>query len=78
METIHAIFENGVFRPTVPVDLPEHQECDLLVAPAAKNGAAAPEIVFSQSGLKKVYELLSERFESGFTETAARHNEHQP
>ena len=23
MKTIHAIFENGVFRPTQPVDLPE-------------------------------------------------------
>ena len=26
MQTIHAIFENGVFRPVVPVELPERAE----------------------------------------------------
>jgi predicted DNA-binding antitoxin AbrB/MazE fold protein len=26
METIHAIFENGVFRPVMPVELPEQAE----------------------------------------------------
>jgi hypothetical protein len=27
---------------------------------------------------QKIYEILDARFESGFTDTAARHNEHQP
>jgi len=26
MKTIKAIYENGVFRPMEPVDLPEHSE----------------------------------------------------
>ena len=28
MVTIHAVFENGVFRPTVPVQLPESREVE--------------------------------------------------
>jgi predicted DNA-binding antitoxin AbrB/MazE fold protein len=32
MKTIHAIYEEGVFKPTEPVDLPEH--CRVTVAPA--------------------------------------------
>jgi hypothetical protein len=28
--------------------------------------------------LAKVYAILGERFDSGHTDTAARHNEHQP
>lgn len=30
------------------------------------------------TGLAKVYEILGRRHSSGFTDTAARHNEHQP
>ena len=26
----------------------------------------------------KIYEILGERYDSGFTDTAERHNEHQP
>lgn len=29
-------------------------------------------------GLAEVYAILGERFESGYTDTAERHNEHQP
>ncbi len=31
MKTIHAIYENGVFKPTEPVNLPEH--CNVRVEP---------------------------------------------
>lgn len=37
-------------------------------------GRAAP----LSEGLAKVYEILGRRHSSGFTDTAARHNEHQP
>src|SRR5438128_5607696 len=30
-QTIHAVFENGVFRPTEPVDLPERCEVEVEV-----------------------------------------------
>ncbi len=29
-------------------------------------------------GQKKIYESLGERYDSGFTDLAERHNEHQP
>lgn len=71
MSTIHAIFEDGVFRPREPVQLPEGSEVEFeprIVQNVGENGQ-------SQS---KVYEILGKRFESGESDTAARHNEHQP
>jgi len=29
-------------------------------------------------GLAQIYEILGERYDSGFTDLAERHNEHQP
>jgi predicted DNA-binding antitoxin AbrB/MazE fold protein len=75
METIHAVFENGVFRPIAPVTLPEHAEVEfeprLVQSVAAHNNG-------SSDALAGVYSILSERYESGHADTAARHNEHQP
>ncbi|MGH7192317.1 MAG: hypothetical protein ACREJM_02145, partial [Candidatus Saccharimonadales bacterium] len=39
---------------------------------------AADEAPPMSEGLAKVYEILGRRHSSGFTDTAARHNEHQP
>ncbi|MDZ4657814.1 MAG: antitoxin family protein [Bythopirellula sp.] len=87
MQTIHAIFENGVFRPVVPVELPEQAEFAfeprLVSEPASENGAAPDPRHVSEEGLLNVgllnvYAILSERYHSGHTDTAARHNEHQP
>lgn len=30
-KVIHAIFENGVFRPVEEINLPEHQEVEIIV-----------------------------------------------
>lgn len=82
MQTIHAIFENGVFRPVEAVKLPERAEFAfeprLVAEPAGENGAAPDSLHVSEEGLRKVYAILSERYASGHTDTAARHNEHQP
>jgi predicted DNA-binding antitoxin AbrB/MazE fold protein len=69
MSTVHAIFEDGVFRPREPVELPEGSEVEF-----------EPRIVHSVNGdgLSRVYEILSRRFDSGETDVAERHNEHQP
>jgi hypothetical protein len=37
---IHAVYENGVFRPTEPVDLPEKYRVKVVVDEA--NGAGSP------------------------------------
>jgi predicted DNA-binding antitoxin AbrB/MazE fold protein len=38
MDTIHAIYENGVFRPLDAVALPDRCEVELSVRPAQTNG----------------------------------------
>jgi predicted DNA-binding antitoxin AbrB/MazE fold protein len=78
MGTITAVFENGVFRPTVPVDLPEGTT--VLVHPdtpshAESDPAPTPDQIAAR---KRVYEILSRRYKSGHHDTAERHNEHQP
>ena len=70
MPTIHAVYEDGVFRPSGPVELPEH--CAVEFEPRIIQPAQARE------ALDRIYETLSHRFETGQSDTAARHNEHQP
>ncbi len=71
MKTIHAVFENGVFRPTEPVDLPEG--CRVNLEPTHVEPREA-----DWDGLDETYAILSERYESGRHDLAERHNEHQP
>ena len=70
MMTIHAIYENGVFRPLDPIDLPERCEVEVEVRPL-KPAPGPPT-------LADVYAILGKRFDSGERDVAARHNEHQP
>jgi predicted DNA-binding antitoxin AbrB/MazE fold protein len=66
MSTIHAIFENGVFRPLQPVELPE--ACEVEFEPR-----------FVRPGpMGDVFRVLTERYSSGEEDVAERHNEHQP
>ena len=68
-EPIEAVFEDGVFRPLGPVDLPEGTTVHVVPAPisAQQNDAR-----------RRVFEILSHSFETGDAEVAARHDEHQP
>ena len=80
MRAIAAIFENGVFRPTEPVDLPEGAE--VMVEPKGEDlgrpKSSDPEFAHLGPGQAKIYAILSERYDSGQTDLAERHNEHQP
>ena len=70
MKAIHAIYERGVFRPLEAVDLPETTEVVFeprLVVPTPTPEARA-----------RVLAVLAQRFDSGETDVAARHDEHQP
>jgi len=71
MKTIHAIFTNGVFRPTEPVAFPE--QCEVEFEPRIVNQAGS-----ETDDMEDIYALLSRRFESGQHNVAERHNEHQP
>jgi len=70
MNNIHAIYENGVFRPIGQVNLPD--PCEVEFEPRL----VQPEI--ARSELENVYAILAERYVSGEPNVAARHNEHQP
>jgi len=70
MKTIRAIYENGVFRPTEPLELPEHSLVEFEPRPLEP-----PEV---DANLDAIYEILSRRYNSGQHDLAARHDEHQP
>jgi predicted DNA-binding antitoxin AbrB/MazE fold protein len=72
MKTIHAVYEQGIFRPHESVELPERTEVEFEPRPAAKQSNG------EKNGLEEIYEILSERYETGDSTLAARHNEHQP
>lgn len=69
METIHAVYENGVFRPVVPVKLPEHSRVEF-----------EPRVVKQPptQDLQAIFSILDERYDTGESDLAARHDEHQP
>ncbi len=66
----HAIYENGVFRPTGKVDLPDRCEVDVEIRQVFEEP--------KKPSLDDVYSILSKRFDSGEHDVAARHDEHQP
>ena len=70
MQTVHAVFENGVFWPKEPVDLPEN--CEVAFEPRVVDETQ------EAASLDEIHRILSMRFHSGEHDVAARHNEHQP
>jgi len=69
---VYAVYEDGVFRPHEPVQLPEG--CEVEFEPRVTGLPAYQE----RSGLSRVYDILARRYDSGETDVAERHNEHQP
>ena len=73
--TVRAIYENGVFKPTQPVNLPDKSavEFDPKLLDSAQDDDAANE-----QNRKEIVEILSRRYCTGQTDTAERHNELEP
>jgi len=70
MNKVRAVYENGLFRPTVPVELPDPCEVEF-----------EPRLIEQSNpdhAMDDVHAVLSERYQSGEPDVAARHNEHQP
>jgi predicted DNA-binding antitoxin AbrB/MazE fold protein len=67
---IHAVYENGVFRPIERVDLPERCEVEFQIR-QVKTDPLKP-------ALDDVYAILGRRHSTGEPDLAKRHNEHQP
>lgn len=76
MKTIHAVYENGVFRPTTPVDLPEGFEVTIKLSSSPTEWGLPAR--FDENGMEAIYEILSHRYDGGEPDLAERHNEHQP
>ena len=72
MKTIQAVYEEGVFKPIEPVDLPEF--CRVTVEPESEEAEAERKA----QAQKRIHEILSHRYASGDPYGAERHNEHQP
>ena len=70
-KTVHAIYENGVFKPTEVLDLPENCQVEFEVRIVTKSQN-------TDQALDDVYAVLSESFDGGQFDDAARHNEHLP
>ncbi len=66
--TVHAIFENGVFRPVEPISLPESTSVELEVRIPDEQRTESP----MSEGLAKVYAILGERYDSSHSDTATR------
>lgn len=73
---IQAVYANGVFTPLGPVDLPDQTPVEF--EPRVRTDTMPDGHAPMSEGLKKIYAILGERYDSGFTDTAERHNEHQP
>ncbi|HEX4125733.1 MAG TPA: antitoxin family protein [Tepidisphaeraceae bacterium] len=69
--TVKAIYQNGVFRPVKPVDLPELAEVEVVLP------ADTTRPVLS-AAMNKIYDILSRSYETDQPDLAERHNEHQP
>jgi predicted DNA-binding antitoxin AbrB/MazE fold protein len=70
MKSVHAHFENGIFRPTEQVDLPEN--CDVVFVPTIVN-----EKPDNDESNGELYGILSRSYETGLRDLAARHDEFQ-
>jgi predicted DNA-binding antitoxin AbrB/MazE fold protein len=77
MSLIAAIYEGGVFRPLERVDLPDGTTLQLQVPAEVLNvRALAPP--GTEESLLRVYEAMSQSYDTGDPYAAERHNEHQP
>ncbi len=69
MKTIQAVFEDGVFRPIGKVVLPEKARVEF-----------EPRLLKLQQtdAMVEAFEILSHSYDTGQSDLALRHNEHQP
>ena len=79
MKTIHAIYENGVFRPVDRVELPEGTRVNIVLQTSSTTVAVLESTPAQDAARKRVWVLMSRRFNSGEpTNILETHNDHQP
>lgn len=73
-KTVHGIVHGRTIELDEDIGVAEGQEVEVEVKVIQSTKPALP----MSEGLAKIYAILGERYESGHTDTAARHDEHQP
>lgn len=71
MQSLDAIYAAGVFRPTGEVRLPDQSRVRITFEPIDAAEAERERL----ESLDAIHEVLDERYSSGETDVAARHNE---
>lgn len=66
-----AVIRSGVAVPIEPFEIPDGTEVTVQVDIAQKQ--VSPDQI-----QQDIFDILSHTYDSGHTDTAARHNEHQP
>ena len=77
IQTVHGIVRGKTIELDEQLDAADGQEVEVQVHIASPTPTPANRPPLSE-GLAKLYSVLGERYDSGCTDTAARHNEHQP
>jgi hypothetical protein len=75
VKTLHGKVHGNVIEIDEEIGIADDQEVEVQVKVIQ---SPQPSLPVMSKGLSEVYAILGERFESGHSDTAARHNEHQP
>jgi predicted DNA-binding antitoxin AbrB/MazE fold protein len=73
--TLRAIYQDGVFKPAGPVDLPDESVVELQATLVETGDSSQVRGLGAQT---EIMDILSRRYNTGQTDAAARHDEHQP
>ena len=74
-KTVHGRVHGKTIELDEDLGVAEGQEVEVQVKIVQPSEPSQPPM---SDGLKKIYAILGERYNSGHTDTAERHNEHQP
>ena len=74
-KTLHGRVHGRTIQLDEDLGVAEGQEVEVQVKVVGPPKATPPAI---SPGLAEIYAILGERYSSGHTDTAERHNEHQP
>lgn len=74
-KTVHGIVRGRTIELEEELGVAEGQDVEVQVKVVSPTPTSRPPL---SEGLAKLYAVLGERYDSGHTDTAERHNEHQP
>jgi len=73
--TIHGRLHGRTIELDEDLGIPDGQEVEVQIQIIPPTATQTPEMSEAQA---KIYEILGERYDSGRSDLAERHNEHQP